>query len=430
MKVFWSWQFDTPGETGRHFVRNVLADAMAVLKEPGDVEEPSEREAREALHLDLDRKGVEGGPDIASMIIKKIDQAAVFIADVTLVGERPTSANSATAGRPKKLINSNVAIEYGFALRGLTDTRILMIQNVHYGDRDELPFGLEHKAGPIQFRLPPDATKAIIDAEHVRLRAVLVDALRPYIGTAALAGAAPPKFEEFPSTTNIAFYWDPAEALASHESGVLRALGRQDEVDAIEYRFDETPAFYLRLIPTVPLPEPLQVTTLQDIVGRRRADVLTRTVFGSVPARNRFGSIAYEPYGNSTTPTAFTQLFRNGELWGVTRELVGRFHNEPSIPITNVQNIYGRVLKSFISVAEEEIGVAPPFHIELGAVGLKGLRVSLPQSHRRWFHELSEPIFEDQLQFRKVLNDTSESAQEALVQDFIKQLYDLANITI
>ena len=90
----------------------------------------------------------------------------------------------------KKLINSNVAVEYGFALRALTDARILMIQNVHYGDRDELPFDLEHRAGPIQFRLAPDATQATIDAEHVRLRAVLVDALRPYIGAAASAGVA------------------------------------------------------------------------------------------------------------------------------------------------------------------------------------------------------------------------------------------------
>ena len=298
---------------------------------------------------------------------------------------------------------------------------------MHYGDRDQLPF--DHKAGPIQFRLPPDATKAVIDAEHERLRAVLVDALRPYIGTAASAEAAVP-FEEYPSTTNIAFYWDPAEALASHQSGVLRAFGRRDEEGAIEYRFNETPAFYLRLIPTVPLPEPLEATTLQDIVGRGRVDVLTRTAFGSVPALNRFGSIAYEPFGGSTTPTAFTQLFRNGEIWGVTRELVGRIHNQPSVPMTNVQDIYGRVLESFIYVAKEEIGATPPFHIEMGAVGLKGLRVGLPQSLRRWLHELSEPIFEDQLQFRNALNETSVPAQQALVHDFIKRLYDLANITI
>ena len=145
MKIFWSWQLDTPGKTGRHFVWDVLADAIAVLKEPSDVEEPSEREARQALHLEDDRKGVEGSPDLAPTIFKKIDRAAVFIADVTLVGERSISANSPTEAPPKKLINSNVAIEYGYVLRALTDARVLIIQNVHYGDREELPFDLKHK---------------------------------------------------------------------------------------------------------------------------------------------------------------------------------------------------------------------------------------------------------------------------------------------
>ena len=196
------------------------------------------------------------------------------------------------------------------------------------------------------------------------------------------------------TTTNIAFYWNPGEALASHESSLLPVPGRRNEDDAIEYRFDETSAFYLRLIPTAPLSEPFQVAQLQDIVGRRRADVLTRTAFGSFPSRNRFGAIAYEPLGSSTTPTAFTQLFRNGELWGVTRELVGHHHNKPSAPMTNVQDIYGRVLKNYIDVAEEELGFTPPFQIEMGAIGLNGLRLSLPQSRRKWLHELSEPIVE------------------------------------
>jgi len=31
MKVFWSWQADTHGKTGRHFVREALADAIKLL---------------------------------------------------------------------------------------------------------------------------------------------------------------------------------------------------------------------------------------------------------------------------------------------------------------------------------------------------------------------------------------------------------------
>jgi hypothetical protein len=38
----------------------------------------------------------------------------------------------------------------------------------------------------------------------------------------------------------------------------------------------------------------------------------------SWPSRNGYGVIAFEPHGTATTPVAFTQLFRNGEIWGVT----------------------------------------------------------------------------------------------------------------
>jgi hypothetical protein len=137
MKVFWSWQSDTYGKIGRHFVRDVLERAVSALKEPREIEEPSERAAREAIHLDQDRKGVSGSPDLAPTIFKKIAEASVFVADVTIVGE--STAPRRPDERPKKLINSNVAIEYGFALRALTDARILMVQNVHFGNREELP---------------------------------------------------------------------------------------------------------------------------------------------------------------------------------------------------------------------------------------------------------------------------------------------------
>lgn len=109
MKVFWSWQADPPGKIGRFFVRDLLAEAIKALKADEEIIEPSEREARDAMHLDSDRHGVSGSPDLAATIFEKIEQAAV--ADVTLVGEAPAN---------KKLIDSNVAIEYRHA-HALTD---------------------------------------------------------------------------------------------------------------------------------------------------------------------------------------------------------------------------------------------------------------------------------------------------------------------
>ncbi len=86
MKIFWSWQSDTPGKVCRHFVRDTLRLAIEALKQAPDVEEPTAAETRESIHLDQDRQGVTGSPDLARTIFEKIDRAAVFVADVTAVG--------------------------------------------------------------------------------------------------------------------------------------------------------------------------------------------------------------------------------------------------------------------------------------------------------------------------------------------------------
>jgi hypothetical protein len=115
MKIFCSWQADTPGDTGRFFVRNALLDAVKQLKQPEDVEEPIERDLREAIHVDQDRQGVSGSPSLAETIFAKIDRSQVFVADVTLVATSPRLKPAEDETPEKRLINSNVAIEYGRA---------------------------------------------------------------------------------------------------------------------------------------------------------------------------------------------------------------------------------------------------------------------------------------------------------------------------
>lgn len=409
MKVFWSWQADTPGKIGRHFVRDALSEAIAVLKEADDIEEPSEREARETLHLDHDREGVSGSPDLAPTIFAKIDQASVFVADVTLVGEVTTGADKGEGSAAKKLINANVAIEYGYALHALTDRAILMVQNRNFGGREDLPFDLKHKAGPIQFTLAPGASKAEIDAERARLRGQFVTALRFYLGRVQAATAT--LFPETPTSTNAAFFFDPSEVLARIDPG---------GVDEIEYRFNEQSAFYLRLIPTKPLAAPLKLTQLFDVVSRRRLDVLTRTLNAGFPDRNRFGAIAYEPHGTSTTPLSLSQTFTNGEIWGVTSNLIVRRQDMRLVPTTNVENYYRRALENYCGVAAREFGIPPPYQVELGAVGLRELRLGIGTQH------ISGPIHANELKARRILNDASTRSIGRVIDEFVGELYDLA----
>lgn len=82
--IFFSWQSDTPTKIGRNFLRKALEEACEEI-----VAESSISEAlRDELVVDSDTQGEAGQPPIADTIFKKIDAAAVFVADVTFTAKR------------------------------------------------------------------------------------------------------------------------------------------------------------------------------------------------------------------------------------------------------------------------------------------------------------------------------------------------------
>jgi hypothetical protein len=82
MKIFWSWQSDTPGKIGRFLVRDALNDAIEKLRADNHVED-----APRDVHLDHDVKDVPGSPDLVRTVLAKIEKSEVVVADVTIVGK-------------------------------------------------------------------------------------------------------------------------------------------------------------------------------------------------------------------------------------------------------------------------------------------------------------------------------------------------------
>jgi hypothetical protein len=138
MKIFWSWQSDTPGKTGRHLVRDALLEAVEKLKIDVGIDEPAPRD----LHVDFDRKGVPGSPDLARTIFDKIRSTSIMVADVTPIA---TIENCGSSSSGKRVMNPNVAIELGYGLHSLSDSNVLMVLNTYYGGPEKLPFDLRHK---------------------------------------------------------------------------------------------------------------------------------------------------------------------------------------------------------------------------------------------------------------------------------------------
>jgi hypothetical protein len=216
MKIFWAWQSDTPGNIGRFFVRDTFRAAIDQLKAEAEIVEPTERETRDAMELDYDRKNVSGSPDLARTILEKIENATVFVADVTPVGivlhGEPGDDKKA---EPKKVINSNVAIELGYSLRARTDRSLLMVMNAHYGTRADLPFDLIHKAGPFMFDLAPDADKKTIAAAGAKLKPQLVEAIRLCIADEVNEKKQQQPFDTAKPSAGLATFFSSGEILAS-----------------------------------------------------------------------------------------------------------------------------------------------------------------------------------------------------------------------
>ena len=145
--IFFSWQSDTDSAAGRNFIERALERAIRAIGFDTEVEAA----VREGLQIDRDTRGVAGWPPIVDTIFKKIDCAAVFVADMTFAGRRPLD----NAPIP----NPNVLIEYGWALKSLGHARIVAVMNTAYGNpRDEeMPFDMRHLRHPIQYCCAEDA---------------------------------------------------------------------------------------------------------------------------------------------------------------------------------------------------------------------------------------------------------------------------------
>lgn len=128
MKVFYSWQSDLPNKTNRGLIEDALLRAAKRVRndETMDIEPV----------IDRDTQSVPGAADITGTILRKIEEASVFVCDVSIVAR-------SEFGRPCP--NPNVLIELGFAMHCLGPERCILVLNKVTGEIEELPFDLRGK---------------------------------------------------------------------------------------------------------------------------------------------------------------------------------------------------------------------------------------------------------------------------------------------
>ena len=369
MTIFWSWQSDTAGKIGRHFIRDVLNEVISEIQTSNDIDEPQSRENIENLHLDHDIKNVVGSPDLANLIFEKIDATSILVADITLVGN--------AIDQDKKFINSNVAIELGYALKALSSRNVLMVMNTYFGVHENLPFDLRHKGGIIEFHLSPEATKDQIKAEFKRLKGVFQKALSNYI-----VGDVSKKvdFLEASSTYINAAYFDRGEV-----------LGRNGHpgVDEVDYFYPNDSLAYVRIIPVKRMSSPITLANLKDLAVN--VPVLLKNGFSPFVDINEYGVIGFIPRQSGLETRAgmqaSTQFFPNGEFWLVNNTLIKLEHGSdvprevrlPFIPHALFEQTFMMAYKRLCEYFDAQ-NLDGPYQLEIGVSGCKNVRLAMNQN--------------------------------------------------
>lgn len=349
MKVFWSWQSDTPGKTGRHFVRKALENAIDQLQVEKDSLDEPDRPETEGLHLDHDRKNLRGSPDLFPAIHDKIRKAAVFIGDVTPVAK--------TDGG-KQVMNPNVAIELGIALEAIGTDSVLFVMNTAYGDRAAMPFDLAHKSGPIMYHLPEAASAADIAATGKKLSTELKECIRPY-------------FEAF--TPKPALFelgeWEGKSTFAKGAELIVIDTYRSRSPTSI--KLQSGGCIFLRVFPRCSIPA-LTVDQLVDLFGGVELRVIAYDVSMSW-GRTADGFVVYAVFRDGNPCRDYVKVFTSGEIWAV-------LHHEPvqkdnSIPLEYLINLLARGLDDYTKLLERKLVCTTGFGFVVGITGIEDKHV-------------------------------------------------------
>jgi hypothetical protein len=358
LTVFYSWQTDSPPRINRTLIEDALKQALGQINVAAEVVNAARGEE---IKLDKDTAGLPGTPPIVETIFRKIDQCAVFVPDLTFVARTKN-------GRPTP--NPNVLIEYGWVLKSRGYERIVAVMNSAYGEPSEtdLPFNMRHLRWPIRYTLPAaDATRSA-----VRMR--LVDRLAEAIQAVITNGRLDPRpaFEETPSTYDKAVYFQKNEQLAVRP-------GRITEKDERCSMPATGAKMFLRLIPTNlrNIVSPTQALKMAR-EGHLAPFSLARIRGGEWYDRNKYGAVVDR--GDAPVIFELTQLFKNGEIWGISSKLeLFKKQVGYGVVVDGYEDAFVRALDNYRNFAKSTLIAELPLRFIAGLTGIEEFKIQAPR---------------------------------------------------
>ena len=157
-KIFFSWQSDLSSNKTTRFIDECLIEVESILQNIVSIKP------------DRATEGLTGSPDITESIFSKIDDADLFIADLSIVNKFIVRDEENTEENRKFTPNPNVLLETGYAARALSWDRVICLFNQQYGNPNDFPFDIDHRRmTPYQF------TQSTREDEKKRIVKIIAD---------------------------------------------------------------------------------------------------------------------------------------------------------------------------------------------------------------------------------------------------------------
>ena len=399
MQVFYSWQSDSPNQTNRGFIRKALDKAIQELNTEVDVSEAD----RQTVTLDHDTKGIMGAPPIAQTILEKIVAADVIVCDVSLVADGNDN---------KKHINSNVAIELGYALGKKGDHALLNIMNTASGSPDDLPFDLRDRRHPIQYHLDENATHEQRASELTKLVGKLHTILKEYLNSVPTSSETRQSHRKMPHVWTLGHFWAEGESLIDENDTQLFCNFRR--------------IFYFRAIPTFEQSDLTSKATLDAI-----ANFPSLVGEASTHRRNKWGALSVAAWWEDNIILSGCQIMTNREIWAFDALFANQNYfwklrgmdaqNPELLPSQAIAEKHHIGIGQILAVVRK-LGYADSYTIEYGLTDSKGLHLATREPDP--FEGYPGPIHTDNVMVQ--IDCNKDTSPDAIRDQFIQKLFEEA----
>jgi hypothetical protein len=134
---------------------------------------------------------------------------------------------------------------------------------------------------------------------------------------------------------------------------------------------------YLKISPRSLLAKPFTTGELYAMARQAQFGLLYRQQAG-IPGHNARGAILLEPVsGSGGRLRAATQVFHNGELWAIGRDLLVDNEYGKLIPVRLLETAYREALTRNVDFMHANLRIQPPYTVEFGVAGAMGYSLAI-----------------------------------------------------